>query len=300
MMPKPPGNERSHTVSEPTPPKPSAAKKALVMLQSLVTALLIFVAQHATAGPKAELWETWTAHDPQSTAQIDHSPWQQFLNRYLLGDTEPRLLRYAAVTEADKSALDAYLSALQQTPIAEYSRQVQKAYWINFYNAATVQLILDNWPVASITKIKPHLFAFGPWDMKQWSVMGEELSLNDIEHRILRPIWQDPRIHYAVNCASLGCPSLAPQAYTADELDAMLDASAKRFVNAPRGVRFEDGELFVSTIYKWFRDDFGGSEAQVIEHLRQYAEPPLEQSLSKVEDIDDYGYDWSINAATSP
>jgi hypothetical protein len=270
------------------------------MLQTLVTAVFIFFAQHASAGPDAELWEFWTAHNPQSTATIDHSAWDAFLQEYLVADAEPRLLGYASVSAADKKVLDTYLQSLQQTPINNFNRAQQQAYWINFYNAATVQLILDNWPVESITKIKPHLFAFGPWGMKRWTVLGQDLSLNDMEHRILRPIWQDPRIHYAVNCASLGCPSLAPQAFTADTLEAMLDAGAQRFINSARGAQVRQGKLRVSTIYKWFRDDFGGSETDVIAHLRQFATAELKADLAEQDGIDGYAYDWTINAAAKP
>lgn len=169
------------------------------------------------------------------------------------------------------------------------------AYWINLYNAATVELILDHYPVRSITRIKSGLFSFGPWDRKLLKVDGHKLSLNDIEHRILRPLFKDPRIHYAVNCASLGCPDLAPRAYTAENLEQMLEDGARRYVNHPRGVSIEDGELIVSSIYVWFRADFGGTDAAVVEHLRRYAATELKAGLMRHSDIDDDRYDWALN-----
>ena len=129
---------------------------------------------------------------------------------------------------------------------------------------------------------------------------NEDLTLDDIEHRILRPIWQDPRLHYAVNCASLGCPNLQNMAFTADNSNALLDRGAREFVNHPRGARVIDGKLQVSSIYDWFEADFGGSDAGVISHLRQYAQAGLRASLEQIDEIDNDHYDWEINTTEAP
>ncbi|MGB1557346.1 MAG: DUF547 domain-containing protein [Oceanococcaceae bacterium] len=251
----------------------------------------------AIAAPKAELWPLWEAHDAASTKGIDHSAWAQFLDTYLRSDEEPHRLRYADVSPEDRSKLQQYLAGLQALPIASYNRAEQMAYWINLYNAATVDLVLEHWPVPSITKIRPHFLAFGPWNMPLLQVADQSLSLNDIEHRILRPIWADPRIHYALNCASIGCPSLARAPYQARMLEAQLDAAARRFVNSARGVRIRDDGLVVSSIYHWFAEDFGGDDAAVIAHLRSYAQPALADALAGIDNIDSHSYDWAINAA---
>ena len=121
------------------------------------------------------------------------------------------------------------------------------------------------------------------------------LSLNDIVHRILPPIWRDPRTHYALNCASIGCPNLQPRAWDASTLETQLEAAAKAFVNHPRGVRVAGDKLWVSSIYVWFKSDFGGSDAGVIAHLKRYAEPALAAKLALVKKINDDGYDWALN-----
>ncbi len=169
------------------------------------------------------------------------------------------------------------------------------------YNALTVKVVLDHYPVDGIRDIdfSPGLFADGPWDKKLVEIEGEDVSLNDIEHRILRPIWRDPRIHYAVNCASIGCPNLQPTAFTAANTDALLAAAAQAYVNHPRGARVEGGKLIVSSIYVWFQEDFGGNDAGVISHLRRYADPGLRSRLSRIERIGDHFYDWSLNGAPS-
>lgn len=270
---------------------------------ALVTALSGFIFLEAALAPKAEPWPLWQANNPKSTATIDHGPWDRFLKKYLVGNKDGvnRVL-YGRVSEQDKKALHDYLGRLRTTAIREYSRAEQKAYWINLYNALTVRLILQFYPLDSIKDIditsNPFANVFsGPWERKLLEVQGTPLSLNDIEHRILRPIWRDPRIHYAVNCAALGCPNLQPTAFTAANTDTILDHAAQNFVNNRRGARVENGRLIVSKIYAWFVDDFGGNEEGVIAHLAQIAEPPLAEALKGRTSIDDYGYDWSLNGA---
>lgn len=254
----------------------------------------------ALAAPKAERWERWAAHADDNTATIPHDAWNAFLGKYLRpGKDGLNRVAYGAVKAADKKALDAYVRALEAVPIRKFSRAEQRAYWINLYNAATVKVVLDHYPVESILKINisPGLFAKGPWKKKLLTVEREPVSLDDIEHRILRPLWQDPRTHYAVNCASVGCPNLAPQAYTAANLEAQLEQGARDYVNHPRGARVEGGALTVSSIYVWFQPDFGGGDAGVIAHLKKYAAPALAKQLRGVGRIDDDAYDWTLNEA---
>lgn len=251
----------------------------------------------ALAAPKSELWERWSAHS-QNKVAIDHSDWDAFLSRNLKpGKDGINRIAYGAVGKSDRALLEDYLRKLQSVAITRFSRPEQRAYWINLYNAATVKVVLDHYPVESITKINisPGLFAKGPWGKKLLKIENEPVSLDDIEHRILRPIWKDPRTHYAANCASLGCPNLAPKAYRAGNMEELLETGARAYVNHPRGVTLRDGKLIVSSIYRWFQSDFGGSDAAVIAHLKKYAEPALAQKLSGVSRIHDHRYDWTLN-----
>ena len=268
----------------------------------LAAALLLLgvAAGSVQAAPKAELWERWTAHDAGSAATIDHTGWTRFLDRYREpGPNGVARIDYGAVSPGDREALEAYIDRLAATRIDEYSRDQQLAYWINLYNALTVRVVLEHYPVESIKDIdiSPGWFSSGPWGAKLVEVEGAELSLDDIEHRILRPIWKDPRIHYAVNCASIGCPDLQPVAFTADNAERLLDAGARSYINHPRGAAFAEGELVVSSIYEWFQADFGGSEAGVLRHLRQYARPELASRLAQRQGYDDHRYDWTLNDA---
>lgn len=248
--------------------------------------------------PRSELWPQWAAHDESATAMIDHGAWDRFLRIYVSRDAEGvNRVAYGRVTEADRARLDAYVAALAALPITRYGRAEQFAYWVNLYNAVTVQVILDHYPVASIRDINDGFLSPGPWDRELVTVAGEALTLNDIESRILRPIWQDPRVHYAVNCASVGCPNLQPRAFTAANSEALLEAAARDYVNHARGVAPGDDGLQVSSIYIWFRDDFGGSEATVLDHFRRYADPALSGELAGGAEIDGYDYDWTLNEA---
>ncbi len=263
--------------------------------------LLTFVTGPASAlfsAPKAELWERWTAHDEASTTTIDHSAWTKLLSRYLeKSDDGVNRMRYADVQQADRRLLSEYIAMLTSTTISKLSRAEQRAYWINLYNALTVKVVLEHYPVSSIRDIdiSPGLFSFGPWDKKLVAIEGENLSLNDIEHRILRPIWKDARIHYAVNCASIGCPNLMPIAFSAQNSEMLLEQGAREYVNHSRGVAIIDGKAVASKIYDWFKSDFGDSDQEVLEHLRRYAEPALRQKLDGFSRLGGYRYDWALN-----
>ncbi|MGI9506409.1 MAG: DUF547 domain-containing protein [Geminicoccaceae bacterium] len=252
----------------------------------------------ALAAPKAELWARWQAHDPASTAAIDHSAWGDLLGRFLVQSPDGiNRLAYGKVIGEDRTKLDAYVNGLIALPISTYNRTEQMAYWVNLYNALTVQVVLDHYPVDSIRDIdiSPGLFSSGPWGKKLVTIEGERVALDDIEHQILRPIWQDPRIHYAVNCASLGCPNLQPEPFAPATLEQQLDQAAVSFINHPRGASIQGGRLTVSSIYSWFSEDFGSSDQNVIAHLQRYAAPDLQSALGSVSSVDDDRYDWRLN-----
>ena len=251
-------------------------------MQAACGALLMVFSFAALAAPSAELWERWDKSAPNKVA-IDHAAWNDFLGKYVKpGKDGINRVAYGKVSAEDKAKLAAYLKGLQAVKPTRYARAEQRAYWINLYNATTINTILEHYPVESIMKINisPGFFVKGPWKKKQLTVEGEGVSLDDIEHRILRPIWKDPRTHYSVNCASIGCPNLATQAWTAGNMEQMLDEGARAYVNNPRAVRVVDGKLTVSSIYAWFKIDFGGDDAGVIAHLKKYAQPALAAQLA--------------------
>ncbi len=267
-------------------------------LKITLSILLIGLSFESQSAPKAELWDRWLAHDAQSEETINHHIWNQFLNKYVVeGQDNLNRVAYQRVTLQDKSALKQYIKNISKRSISRLNRQQQRAFWINLYNALTVDIILDHYPVKSILKIKlsSGLFTRGPWKKEIVEVEGEKLSLDDIEHRILRPIWQDPRTHYAVNCASIGCPNLSRQAFTEQNMDEQLNRAAESYINHPRGADINKGKLIVSSIYEWFKEDFEGDDQGVIRHLKRYAKPELLKQLTTVQRIHDDQYDWQLN-----
>lgn len=262
----------------------------------LILAAWLLYSPIAAAAPNADLWPHWQDHDAESTVRIDTQAWSDWLAAHVIMGTDGiTRIDYRKVSEDSRTDLDRLIQRWSGLPIADYNRSEQLAYWINLYNAVTVQVVLAHYPVDSILDIKlSGFFSRGPWKAPLVTVDGLELSLNDIEHRILRPIWQRPEIHYAVNCASLGCPNLRAEAYDGHRIDAQLAEAARTFINHPRGVSIHDGELVVSSIYDWFIEDFGNSEAAVISHLKQHAAAPLAEQLDAFDDFDD-DYDWTLN-----
>lgn len=263
------------------------------------TAIVLFtVATQAAAKP--ELHPFWDASNEDNEATIDHSLWQSLLDGYLLEhESGVRRVDYAALKESavDLDKLNGYIKSLEALDPRSFSRPVQKAYWINFYNALTVKVVTDAYPVDSIRDIHESWIPnTGPWGDVYANVAGQDLTLDNIEHNILRPIWKDPRIHYAVNCASIGCPNLVTTAFTAANLESLLDAGAREYVNHLRGVDLIDSDFMViSGIYDWFVVDFGDSEEGVIQHLIKYADDDLVAQLQDFAGSIDYEYDWDLN-----
>ena len=260
--------------------------------------LLFAFCAAASAAPKAELWSFWQVSNETSTKRIDHSIWQSLLDVYLDAEHPSGVSRfdYASVSDKDKHSLDRYLLELQALDPRVFRLAEQKAYWLNLYNALTVQRVLKAYPVDSILKADGGIFRRGPWNKKYLTIAGQPLSLNDIEHRILRPIWQDSRIHFAVNCASIGCPNLQPEAYLASELERQLEQAAVDYLTHSRGIGWVgDDILKLSKIFDWYSDDFGGDESAVLRSLSSYLPTTQAAKLVGYKGRIEYHYDWSIN-----
>ena len=270
------------------------------LVPGLVTVALLVVPGFVLAAPSSTLLAFWNTSDETNTATIEHRAWQDLLTTYLSAHPSGvNRFDYAALKASaeDRAKLADYLAHLQAHDPRAYARAEQKAYWINFYNALTVQVVVNAYPVDSIRDIhESWLPLSGPWDDVYAQVAGQELTLNHIEHGILRPIWRDNRIHYAVNCASYGCPNLLETVFTAANTEALLDTCARAYVNHPRGVDFVDDDfLVISSLYDWYVEDFGGNQTSVLAHLIQYAEAGLAARLKDFAGSVDYEYDWNLN-----
>ncbi|MBX2882169.1 MAG: DUF547 domain-containing protein [Granulosicoccus sp.] len=268
----------------------------LVVALALIGYWLLFADRN-----EAELDARWAGSVETSDQIVDHSLWQTILDDYLVTDTDSgvNLFDYAGLLDDGRESLDRYINDLSSIDPLLLSRVEQKPYWINLYNAVTVALILDNYPLASITEIKGKVGSFGPWDNDSVAVNNIALSLNDIEHRIIRPLFNDYRIHFAVNCASIGCPSLSADVFTSANTDQLLDAAAAAFVNHPRGVNFSDSRLQLSSLFDWYANDFGANHTQLLQTLSQHAKAETSRALKQYTGSTDYRYDWSLNGYCS-
>ncbi len=270
----------------------SPLSASIISRRSLVAVLALGLSVAACAKPAKVTDKAWTKSGDDSK-QIGHDIWDALLAKYVQPANDGvNRVAYAELKRADAATLKSYISAMQSVKISSYSRNEQFAFWVNLYNAVTVDIILDNYPIESIRKIGA--LGQGPWGKKLVTVEGKKLSLDDIEHGILRPIWKDVRIHYAVNCASIGCPNLAAQAFRADRLEAMLNQAASDYINHPRAFSAKDGKITASSIFDWYEDDWG-NVAAVLAHARKHAKGDTAVMLAVAKEISGYDYNWSLN-----
>lgn len=234
---------------------------------------------------------------PTGTSSVDHSAFDQLVQRFVKPDkSRYNRVDYKSLRREGTADLKSYLAALSSIDPSRLSHDEGHAFWINLYNAKTLEVIIDHYPVASIKDIKlggGGLFKTGPWTKKIIMVNGAELSLDDVEHEIVRALFKDPMSHYGLNCASYSCPNLAARAYTGGNVDASLAENARDYVNHPRGVTVSDGEITTSKIYSWYADDFGGKGA-LKAHWKSLASADLAQRIDTAS-VGSFVYDWSLN-----
>ena len=233
-----------------------------------------------------------------------HAAWTSILQNYVSAPDGQGLTHfdYARLSsnEADKAKLASYIQSLSATNPGTLSQNEAIAFYSNLYNAVTIDLIVQNYPVGSIRKAKTYngekvSGIAGPWKKVKVSVNGQTMSLNDVEHEVLRKQFPSPYVHYMVNCASVGCPNLLDTAWEANTLDAARKKAATDYINSPRGVKITRKGLVVSSIFKWFKEDFGGSKENVLSHIRKHANPELAAAIDSGAKITGYDYDWSLN-----
>jgi hypothetical protein len=244
-------------------------------------------------------------------AQFDHghAGWDALLKKHVrwLPDGKQSRVDYDGF-KADRAALKQVLDAMSAVPEAEFERwprEQQMAFLVNAYNAFTVELILMRWPELRSIKDLGSLLQ-SPWKKKFFVLLGEPRHLDWIEHQQLRPRYKDPRVHAAVNCASIGCPALRPEAFVAPRLDVQFDDGMQRFISDRTRNRVAGGKLEVSLIFKWFREDFeqGWLGFQTLDdvfarYALQLSDRPDEQRRLRERALQPsfLDYDWSLNAA---
>lgn len=228
---------------------------------------------------------------PSGKPPVSHKIWDGLLRKHVRADG---FVDYKGFVK-DSAQLNKYLGLLSSAhPQPSWGKEEQMAYWINAYNAFTVKLIVDHYPVASIKDIKKGIpFVNTVWDIKFIRIEGQTYDLNNIEHGILRKDFKDARIHAALNCASYSCPRLRAEAFVAGKLESQLEDAMRTFVNDPLRNRVSADKAEISQIFSWFSGDFKSDAGSVRDFINRYAKVKLkpEGKISHLE------YDWKLNDA---
>ncbi|SHI63599.1 Protein of unknown function, DUF547 [Hymenobacter daecheongensis DSM 21074] len=259
-------------------------------LFSLPTLFLTVVALSAGAPPTRP-----TAMAPRPTplvvAAVDHGAFDKLLKKYV----NPKGLVNYKAWKADQAAFNQYLALLSKNPpAAGWSRPEQIAYWINAYNAYTIRLVLDHYPVQSIKDIGTKIqipFVTTPWAAKFFAIGGEKMSLDNIEHGTLRKKYDDPRIHFALVCASISCPRLRNEAYTAARLESQLDDQGREFLNNPAKNKPGKAAAQLSKYFDWYKGDWTSNGQTVVSWVNRYAATKMDPN-TKISYLD---YNWQLN-----
>ena len=220
-----------------------------------------------------------------ANAQISHEKWTSLLSKHV---SKSGSVNYA-LFQKDSALLDDYLELLtKHDPDNEYlSEDARKAFWINAYSAYTVKLIITHYPLNSIRDLGSKIKI---WDLKFIPIDGNEMSLNQIEHEILRKKFGDPRIHFAINCASVSCPILLNVAYNSDRLEVQLNEQAQVFINDASKNNISSESLQISKLWQWFKEDFT-KDGDLISYLNKFSEI----KISRKAKIEYLNYDWNLN-----
>ena len=228
-----------------------------------------------------------TPKGQKGAAVISHEIWDGLLKKYV---NVAGMVDYEGFIDS-RETLEAYTQLLSQNPPAPNWPENEKlAYWINAYNAFTVKVIADNYPLESIRDLHTLPGVATIWHKEFFEIGGQPTSLNQIEHEILRKEFEEPRIHFAINCASMSCPVLRDEAYIANKLEAQLTEQARAFLNQPLRNRITADKLELSSIFSWFSGDFT-RKGDLISFLNKYA--PIE--IHPDAEITYLDYDWSLN-----
>ena len=228
-------------------------------------------------------------------ADFDHSAFDALLKKHV----KDGKVDYAGV-KADRAKLDAYLATLAKADLSGLSKNDAYAFWINAYNALTWKGVLDtlppnqaDWGKYKVTEVKPSF-----WKGVKYAAAGKQLTLDQIEHEILRPTYKDARVHFAVNCASVGCPTLRSEAYTGAKLDAQLNEQVRQFMTNKSKLIIDRGSkrIQINKIFEWFKGDFVGEAGSIPKYLSRYAEGDLKRELANdAWTISYLEYDWHLN-----
>lgn len=229
--------------------------------------------------------------DTKKSTKLKHQIWDELLHEFV--DNQGMVNYKGFITE--RVRLQQYLTLLSRNPPDKesWSLEEQLAFWINAYNAYTIALIIEHYPLSGIKDIGSSIqipFINSPWDVKFIEIGGKKIDLNNIEHGILRKEFNEPRIHFSIVCASISCPQLRNEAFTASALNTQLDEQASAFINDHFRNDITSNRIEISKIFRWFKGDFTKS-GTLIDFLNKYSKIKIQSNA----DITYKKYDWALN-----
>lgn len=274
-------------------------KRHVMVALGLVCVVVMLTAQlECHASENVALGRAWPSNQQVSIDQIDHHPYSMLLAKYT---DATGMVNYSAwkASKEDMRTLDHYLQTLSQANTSKpASREAKLAFWINAYNAVTIRGILREYPTSSIRDHTPLVMGYNIWDDLKLIVGENRYSLNQMEHNILRKMGE-PRIHFAIVCASIGCPRLLAEAYTADRLEQQLLENTQYFFSDQSKFHadIKQKKIHISPILKWFGGDFGSNLAQRMKTISPYLPDPESRELaaSGTASVSYLDYDWNLN-----
>jgi len=231
---------------------------------------LSFLSMAVHSAPKSKMIDFWNDYEPSSHLKINHSAWNSVLQKYVVTDhpTSVNRFRYDDVTDQDEH---------------------KKAYWINLYNASVVSIVLRVEPEKSVRSVSRI------WKRKRFKIARQKMSLADIEHGVIRPLSNDPRVNFGFFHGTVGAGNILPVAFTGDNLDALLEENVRSFITqSSRGVDIQGNTLQVSSMFDWYKSDFGGSDDDVKNFIKQYVSSEIASAIDQTTSIA-YQYDWELN-----
>jgi len=240
---------------------------------------------------KNTVWDRWNSSNENNPAIIDHRLFDGFLKTYVVTNHPSGInrFRYADVSRGDHKTLKKYIKKLSSIDPRDFRKIEQKAYWLNLYNALTLEGLLKRYPISAV-------------DHNRFSrkvaarVAGQKMTLVDIEQHILRPVWGDYKVVFGLSCATVGCPAIHPQAFTAANTDKLLKQYVGEFINHPRGLIVNKHELRVSKIFDWYRQSFGSDDRHLLRLFAHYADDNKALYILGYSGEISYAFDKRINA----
>ncbi len=251
----------------------------------------------AAAATEMKLIRFWDDSEPSSIIDVDHAPLQEILQKYIVADHPSGISRfnYALVSESDTAKLQQYLEYLQLLEPRQLNEAEAKAYWVNLYNAATLNMVIEAYASGRVNKVKARGLSARRWRRDIVTIAQQDMSLDDILHGVIRPLYKDPRMHYAVFFCTLGGPDMPVEVMNGENNETLLNQFEVAYLNQGRAVRLENGELVLSEMFKTYDTDFASDQYGLVSYLKQHVAPPLADVLDTVSDVR-FEYDWTVNA----